>query len=162
VRENDGANYDRRSGVDRFRAMTTTLLRGDCRDILPTMPAAIFNELIREIYPHLVGKQHEARVLIGCPSSGVDADKSHRAADRQSLEGGMSAPRRTNTRADMSTGRFAIAYVCSDGIRGPVEGTKVFDSEGAAARAAAMLHFAKPHINYGVIDLDAKAAASRR
>ncbi len=74
----------------------------------------------------------------------------------------MSAPRRTNTRADMSTGRFAIAYVCSDGIRGPVEGTKVFDNESAAARAATMLHLAKPHINYGVTDLEAKAAEARQ
>jgi len=33
--------------------------------------------IIREVYPHLVGKQHEARLLLGCPSSGSDADKAH-------------------------------------------------------------------------------------
>lgn len=34
-------------------------------------------DIIREIYPYLVGKKHEARLLLGCPSSGEDADKSH-------------------------------------------------------------------------------------
>ena len=33
--------------------------------------------IIREIYPYLVGKQHEARLLLGCPSSGKDAEKAH-------------------------------------------------------------------------------------
>lgn len=30
-----------------------------------------------EVYPYLVAKQHEARLSIGCPSSGVDAEKAH-------------------------------------------------------------------------------------
>lgn len=34
-------------------------------------------DVIREIYPHLVGKQHQARLVIGCPSSGKDAEKAH-------------------------------------------------------------------------------------
>lgn len=34
-------------------------------------------DIIREIYPYLVGKQHEARLLLGCPSSGLDAGKAH-------------------------------------------------------------------------------------
>jgi DNA modification methylase len=34
--------------------------------------------VIEEIYPHLVGKQHQARLLIGCPSSGEKADLAHR------------------------------------------------------------------------------------
>ncbi len=34
-------------------------------------------EIIKEIYPYLVGKQHEARLLLGCPSSGPDAEKAH-------------------------------------------------------------------------------------
>lgn len=34
-------------------------------------------EVVREIYPYLVGKQHEARLLLGCPSSGPDAEKAH-------------------------------------------------------------------------------------
>ena len=34
-------------------------------------------EIIKEIYPYLVGKQHEARLLLGCPSSGTDAEKAH-------------------------------------------------------------------------------------
>ena len=34
-------------------------------------------DIIREIYPYLVGKQHEARLLLGCPSSGPDAEKAH-------------------------------------------------------------------------------------
>lgn len=33
--------------------------------------------IIREIYPYLVGKQHEARLVLGCPSSGKDAEKAH-------------------------------------------------------------------------------------
>lgn len=34
-------------------------------------------DIIREIYPYLVGKQHEARLLLGCPPSGIDAEKAH-------------------------------------------------------------------------------------
>lgn len=34
-------------------------------------------EVIREIYPHLVAKQHQARLLLGCPSSGENADAAH-------------------------------------------------------------------------------------
>jgi DNA modification methylase len=33
-------------------------------------------EVLRELYPHLVAKQHEARLGIGCPSSGEDARKA--------------------------------------------------------------------------------------
>lgn len=32
--------------------------------------------IISELYPHLIAKQHEARLLIGCPSSGDDARKA--------------------------------------------------------------------------------------
>jgi hypothetical protein len=34
-------------------------------------------EVIREVYPHLYAKQHEARLLLGCPPSGPDAEKAH-------------------------------------------------------------------------------------
>lgn len=34
-------------------------------------------EVLREIYPHLVAKKHEARLLLGCPSSGKDAELAH-------------------------------------------------------------------------------------
>lgn len=34
-------------------------------------------DIIKEVYPYLIGKQHEARLLLGCPSSGVDAEKAH-------------------------------------------------------------------------------------
>lgn len=34
-------------------------------------------DIVKEIYPYLVGKQHEARLLLGCPSSGTDAEKAH-------------------------------------------------------------------------------------
>lgn len=33
--------------------------------------------IIQEIYPYLVGKKHEARLLLGCPSSGPEAEKAH-------------------------------------------------------------------------------------
>lgn len=33
--------------------------------------------VIQEVYPYLVGKQHEARLVLGCPSSGPDAEKAH-------------------------------------------------------------------------------------
>ncbi len=32
--------------------------------------------IIRELYPHMIAKQHEARLLLGCPSSGDDARKA--------------------------------------------------------------------------------------
>lgn len=41
------------------------LRSNECRDVL------------REVYPHLVAKQHQARLAIGCPSSGTDAEKAH-------------------------------------------------------------------------------------
>lgn len=34
-------------------------------------------EIVKEIYPYLVGKQHEARLLLSCPSSGIGAEKAH-------------------------------------------------------------------------------------
>jgi hypothetical protein len=34
-------------------------------------------EVIREVYPYLVAKQHEARLVLGCPSSGPDAERAH-------------------------------------------------------------------------------------
>jgi hypothetical protein len=36
-------------------------------------------EVIREVYPHFVGKRHQARLLLGCPSSGEDAERAHRS-----------------------------------------------------------------------------------
>lgn len=33
--------------------------------------------IIRELYPHFLAKQHEARLLLGCPSSGDDAARAH-------------------------------------------------------------------------------------
>jgi len=36
-------------------------------------------DIIREVYPYLVGKKHEARLLIGCPSSGEQAHAAHEA-----------------------------------------------------------------------------------
>lgn len=35
--------------------------------------------VIEEIYPHLVAKQHQARLVLGCPSSGDDATNAHAA-----------------------------------------------------------------------------------
>ena len=46
-------------------------------------------EIVREIYPYLVGKQHEARLLLGCPSSGRDAEKAH--ASLMALHNGRDA-----------------------------------------------------------------------
>jgi hypothetical protein len=43
------------------------LRSNECRDV------------VREVYPYLVGKQHEARLLCGCPSSGEQAEAAHRA-----------------------------------------------------------------------------------
>lgn len=36
-------------------------------------------EFVRELYPYLVAKQHQARILYGCPSSGERAEASHAA-----------------------------------------------------------------------------------
>jgi len=36
-------------------------------------------KVIEQIYPHLVIKQHEARLLIGCPSSGEKAHEAHQS-----------------------------------------------------------------------------------
>jgi len=36
-------------------------------------------DVVREVYPYLVGKQQQARVLIGCPSSGDLAEAAHGA-----------------------------------------------------------------------------------
>jgi DNA modification methylase len=41
------------------------LRTNECRDVL------------REVYPHLVAKQHQARLAIGCPSSGREAEAAH-------------------------------------------------------------------------------------
>jgi DNA modification methylase len=42
-----------------------------------TVAADKARDLLRELYPHLVGKQHEARLAHGCPSSGDDASEAH-------------------------------------------------------------------------------------
>lgn len=47
---------DRRQPLYRWTVRTR-----ECRDLL------------REVYPHLVAKQHEARIAVGCPSSGEHA-----------------------------------------------------------------------------------------
>jgi DNA modification methylase len=36
-------------------------------------------EVIREVYPYLVGKQQQARLVLGCPSSGPQANAAHAA-----------------------------------------------------------------------------------
>lgn len=36
-------------------------------------------EFVRELYPHLIAKQQQARILIGCPSSGERAEAAHAA-----------------------------------------------------------------------------------
>jgi len=36
-------------------------------------------DFVREIYPHLVAKQQQARILCGCPSSGEQAEAAHAA-----------------------------------------------------------------------------------
>jgi DNA modification methylase len=36
-------------------------------------------DLVRELYPHLVAKQQQARILYGCPSSGERAEAAHAA-----------------------------------------------------------------------------------
>jgi DNA modification methylase len=35
--------------------------------------------IAQEVYPHFIAKQQQARVLLGCPSSGVKADAAHAA-----------------------------------------------------------------------------------
>ena len=50
------------------------LRTNECRDVL------------REVYPYLVAKQHQARVAIGCPSSGERAEAAHEAL--KGLHGG--------------------------------------------------------------------------
>ena len=47
------------------RIFRWSLRTNQCRDIL------------REVYPYLVAKQHEARLAIGCPSSGPQASEAH-------------------------------------------------------------------------------------
>lgn len=39
----------------------------------------VCREVIQEVYPYLVAKQHEARLLLGCPSSGDQASVAHEA-----------------------------------------------------------------------------------
>ena len=36
-------------------------------------------QIVREVYPYLIGKRQQARILCGCPTSGEQADASHRA-----------------------------------------------------------------------------------
>jgi len=36
-------------------------------------------DFVREIYPYLVAKQQQARLLVGCPSSGAEAEAAHAA-----------------------------------------------------------------------------------
>ncbi len=36
-------------------------------------------EFVQELYPHLVGKQQQARIICGCPSSGERAEAAHAA-----------------------------------------------------------------------------------
>jgi DNA modification methylase len=44
-----------------------------------TVTADKARDLLREVYPHLVAKQHEARLAYGCPSSGEKAAAAHEA-----------------------------------------------------------------------------------
>ena len=53
------ANHRRKQTIYRWNVRTP-----ECRDV------------VRELYPHMVAKQHEARLLLGCPSSGEDARKA--------------------------------------------------------------------------------------
>ena len=55
-------NDRRKQTIYRWNLRTT-----ECRDI------------VREVYPHLVGKQQQARILCGCPSSGESAEAAHAA-----------------------------------------------------------------------------------
>lgn len=36
-------------------------------------------QIVREVYPYLIGKRQQARILCGCPTSGEDADAAHQA-----------------------------------------------------------------------------------
>jgi DNA modification methylase len=51
---------DRRQPLFRW-----SMRSNECRDV------------VREVYPHLVAKQHQARLLLGCPSSGPQASAAH-------------------------------------------------------------------------------------
>lgn len=55
-------NQRRKQVLYRWNLRTT-----ECRDI------------VREVYPFLVAKQQQARILCGCPSSGNDAEAAHTA-----------------------------------------------------------------------------------
>ena len=44
-----------------------------------TVTADKCRDLLRELYPHLVAKQHEARMAYGCPPSGMKAAAAHEA-----------------------------------------------------------------------------------
>ena len=44
-----------------------TARANECRDV------------VKEVYPHLIAKQHQARVLLGCPTGGASAEASHAA-----------------------------------------------------------------------------------
>jgi DNA modification methylase len=55
-------NNRRKQTIYRWNLRTS-----ECRDV------------VREIYPHLVAKQHQARLLCACPSSGEDADSAHQS-----------------------------------------------------------------------------------
>lgn len=56
------ANIRRKQKIYRWNLRTT-----ECRDV------------IREVYPYLVAKQQQARILCGCPSSGEPAEAAHAA-----------------------------------------------------------------------------------
>ena len=36
-------------------------------------------QIVREVYPYLIGKRQQARILCGCPTSGQQADAAHQA-----------------------------------------------------------------------------------
>ncbi len=36
-------------------------------------------QIVREVYPYLIGKRQQARIMCGCPTSGEHADAAHRA-----------------------------------------------------------------------------------
>jgi DNA modification methylase len=55
-------NGRRKQTIYRWNLRTT-----ECRD------------LVRELYPHIVAKKHQARILCGCPSSGENAEAAHAA-----------------------------------------------------------------------------------
>jgi len=55
---------------NRFKNRNLTLYRWHLR-------SNICREVIREVYPYLVAKKHEARLLLGCPSSGEKAERAH-------------------------------------------------------------------------------------